>query len=243
MCLSASSSIYANQFKLVIYTDHFAPYNFINDHGQLVGANYDIVNALCIKAKVECDFVVVPWKRAVTQVHKTPYSAIFSIAQHTNRAPLFNWLGPLTTAKTYFYKLKSRSDVTVHALSDTTNYTLGMVRGDIYQSLVEKVGFINEQNLMMFGEELHYLQLFLNNKIDLILGSEQVIYNQLKSFNVNIEDVEQLSELPVSDDLKDNYLAFNKAVPLHIVMRFERAFTELKQERSLISFMAPYTHH
>ncbi len=84
-----------------------------------------------------------PWKRAAMLVHKKPYSAIFSMAQHTNRIPLFNWLGPLTTARTYFYKLKSRPDVTVNTLNDTTLYSLGMVRGDIYQSLVKKIGFVN----------------------------------------------------------------------------------------------------
>ncbi|AZN34918.1 MULTISPECIES: ABC transporter substrate-binding protein [unclassified Pseudoalteromonas] len=226
-----------------MYTDQFAPYNFINEHGQLVGANYDIVNALCIKAEVECDFKVMPWKRAAMLVHKKPYSAIFSMAQHTNRIPLFNWLGPLTTARTYFYKLKSRPDVTVNTLNDTTLYSLGMVRGDIYQSLVKKIGFVNGQNLMTFGEEQQYIQLFINNKIDLILGSEHVIYNQLKPYNVSLLDVEQLTELPVSNDLKDNYLAFNKAVPQHIVDRFQRAFKVLKQERSLDSFIAPYSNN
>ncbi|WP_286249268.1 ABC transporter substrate-binding protein [Pseudoalteromonas sp. MM1] len=215
----------------------------MNEHGQLVGANYDIVNALCIKAEVECDFKVMPWKRAATLVNKTPHSAIFSIAKQTNRIPLYNWLGPLTTARTYFYKLNSRSDITVNTITDTKKYILGMVRADIYQSLVKNIGFIEGQNLMTFGEEQQYIQLFINNKIDLILGSEHVIYNQLRPYNINLDNVKKLIELPVSSDLKDNYLAFNKAVPQHIVQQFEYAFKLLKEERELASFIQPYSNY
>ena len=92
-------------------------------------------------------------------------------------------------------------------------------------------------------EDLKSILKDISYKIDLILGSEHVIYNQLKPYNVSLLDVEQLTELPVSNDLKDNYLAFNKAVPQHIVDRFQRAFKVLKQERSLDSFIAPYSNN
>lgn len=183
-----------------------------------------------------------PWKRAYKHVSKTPHSAIFSIAKHINREPLFNWLGPLVSGRTYFYKLKSNSKVSMAHLEEAKKYSLGMVRGDIYKSLVNKIGFKNEVNLMTFGEEHQYIELFISKRIDLILGSEHVIYNQLKRYGLYLNDVEKLQELIVSDDLKDNYLAFNKQVPEHIIHRFSEAYKTVTQKPRLASFMQPYSY-
>lgn len=225
-----------------MYTDQFAPYNFINDKGELVGVNTDIVKVLCVKAQVDCDFKVVPWKRAFTLVNKTPHSAIFSIAKHKNRVPIFNWLGPLVSGKTYFYKLKSNSKVSMAHLEEAKKYSLGMVRGDIYESLVNKIGFTKEVNLMTFGEEHQYIELFISKRIDLILGSEHVIHNQLKRYGLSLNDVEKLQELSVTSDLKDNYLAFNKEVPEHIIYRFNEAYNAVTQKPGLANFMQPYSY-
>nr|WP_253948949.1 transporter substrate-binding domain-containing protein [Pseudoalteromonas sp. TB64] len=53
-----------------MYTDQFPPYNFKNNEDQFVGINTDIVKTLCVKAKINCQFKQVPWKRAYSSVQK-----------------------------------------------------------------------------------------------------------------------------------------------------------------------------
>ncbi len=93
---------------------------------------------------------------------------------------MFNWIGPLVSSKTFFYKLKTNKKLTMNSLSDAKNYSLGVIRGDIYESLVNKIGFSADNNLLTFGEEQQYMSLFFNKRIDLILGSEFTINSKLK---------------------------------------------------------------
>lgn len=230
----------ANSFKLTIYTDHFAPYNFLNDEGVLTGVNFDIVNTLCIDANIECTFKVQPFARAMKSVSLDPHSAIFFVAKHENRVSVFNWLGPLVSGKTYFYKLAGNNQVQSASLSELKSYTLGIVRGDVYGTLVEKAGFERGKNLLVVAQEQEYIELFIKKRLDLIIGSEQVVNNQLKAYGLSLSNVEQLYELPVPPSLKDNYLAFNKQVPLEVTKRFEIAYNKLVQQRGLAYFMAPY---
>ncbi|ASM51794.1 polar amino acid transport system substrate-binding protein [Pseudoalteromonas espejiana DSM 9414] len=232
--------VLANNFKLTIYTDHFAPYNFLNDKGDLTGVNFDIVNTLCIDANVECTFKVQPFARAMKSVSLDPHSAIFSVAKHENRVSVFNWLGPLVSGETYFYKLATNNKVQGASLSELKSYTLGIVRGDIYGTLAEKAGFERDKNLLIVAHEQEYIELFIKSRLDLIMGSEQVVNNQLKAYGLSLNNVEQLYELPVPPSLRDNYLAFNKQVPLEITKRFEIAYNKLVQEHGLARFMSPY---
>jgi len=96
----------ANEFKLVIYTDHFSPYNFKNDNDQLVGINLDIVKDICTIIAITCEFKLLPWKRAYSLVQKDPHSGIVSIAKNTEREPLFNWIWPLARVKLSFISSK-----------------------------------------------------------------------------------------------------------------------------------------
>ena len=108
----------ANEFKLVIYTDHFSPYNFKNDNDQLVGINLDIVKDICTIIAIICEFKLLPWKRAYSLVQKDPHSGIVSIAKNTEREPLFNWIGPLASSQTFFYKLKANKQLRINNLKD-----------------------------------------------------------------------------------------------------------------------------
>ncbi|MEI8666475.1 transporter substrate-binding domain-containing protein [Pseudoalteromonas sp. B28] len=96
----------AEGFKLTVYTEHFSPYNFENKAGQLVGINLDIVKDVCIASDITCEFKILPWKRAYSLAQKDKHSGIISIAKTSQRTPIFNWVGPLASSETFFYKLK-----------------------------------------------------------------------------------------------------------------------------------------
>ena len=49
------------------------------------------------------------------------------------------------------------------------------VRGDTYESLVNKIGFKTDENLLIFGDEKQFMDFFSKRKIDLISGSKVTI--------------------------------------------------------------------
>lgn len=231
----------AESFKLTIYTEHFTPYNFKDNSGQLVGINLDIIKSVCVSAQIICEFELFPWKRAYSSAQKNPHSAIISIAKTNIREPLFNWVGPLASSQTFFYKLKTNQQLTMSNLNDAKQYSLGIVRGGIYELLVDKIGFKAGENLLTFGEENQYMDLFLKKKIDLILGSEFTIKYQLEPFGYKVSDVVRLQELPIPE-VTGNYIAFNKSVPDHIIKRFNKEYKKLKMKDSFAVYKHRYIY-
>ncbi|WP_394189433.1 substrate-binding periplasmic protein [Pseudoalteromonas atlantica] len=236
-CLNFSAIGYAKPL-ITIYTEHFPPYNFSNK-GQLQGINLDITRALCKRVNVDCQFELLPWTRAYHLAQKNKASGLVSTARSSERESLFQWVGPLASSRTFFYRLASNDHINPTELSQLSTYTLGLARGDVYAQLVHDIGFVKDKNLLNFAHHYEYINLFFKNKIDLILGSESLLDYQLQQYGHNSADVVKLIELPVGK-LKGNYLAFNKSVPKEIVDKFNHELAALKETDDLEQFRLPY---
>lgn len=234
-----SHTIEAHEPKLIIYTESFAPFNFQNDAGRLAGINYDIVKDTCSRAALKCEFIMLPWKRAYQLVQNTPHSAIISLAKTQERIPLFEWIGPLASSQTYFYKLKTSDHIVIDDISHAKNYTLGIVRGDIYEMLVRRLGFIDNKNLLLFSEESEFMPLFFKKRLDLIIGSDFTIGYQTKPFGYSKSDLVKLKQIH-EEELKGNFIGFNKAAPPAIVKRFNQALEQLRAESGYEPYIKRY---
>ncbi len=237
--LSFSQNIQAAEPKLVIYTESFPPYNFKDNTGQLAGINHDIVKDTCERAAIACEFIMLPWKRAYHLVQNNPQSAIISLAKTQERVPLFEWVGPLVSNQTYFYKLKSSEHIVMDDITQAKNYSLGIVRGDIYEMLVRRLGFVADKNLLLFSEADSFMRLFFKKRIDLIIGSDFTIGHQTEPFGYSRDDLVKLKQIHV-DELKGNYIGFNKAASPVVVERFNQALKQLKAESEYKPYINRY---
>ena len=84
-------------------------------------------------------------RRAYSLVQKALHSGIVSIAKNTEREPLFNWIGPLASSQTFFYKLKANKQLSINNQKDAKQFSLGTVIGDIYESLVNEIDFKTDE--------------------------------------------------------------------------------------------------
>ena len=234
-----SQNIQAAEPKLVIYTESFPPYNFKDNTGQLAGINHDIVKDTCERAAIACEFIMLPWKRAYHLVQNNPQSAIISLAKTQERVPLFEWVGPLVSNQTYFYKLKTSEHIVMDDITQAKNYSLGIVRGDIYEMLVRRLGFVADKNLLLFSEADSFMRLFFKKRIDLIIGSDFTIGHQTEPFGYSRDDVVKLKQIHV-DELKGNYIGFNKAASPVVVERFNQALKQLKAESEYKPYINRY---
>jgi len=234
-----SQNIQAAEPKLVIYTESFPPYNFKDNTGQLAGINHDIVKDTCERAAITCEFIMLPWKRAYHLVQNNPQSAIISLAKTQERVPLFEWVGPLVSNQTYFYKLKTSEHIVMDDITQAKNYSLGIVRGDIYEMLVRRLGFVADKNLLLFSEADSFMRLFFKKRIDLIIGSDFTIGHQTEPFGYSRDDLVKLKQIHV-DELKGNYIGFNKAASPVVVERFNQALKQLKAESEYKPYINRY---
>jgi polar amino acid transport system substrate-binding protein len=230
---------YAEEFKLIIYTESFAPYNFQNEDGQLVGINIDIVRDVCSEASLECEFILLPWKRSYQSVQNNARSAIISLAKTEERAPLFHWIGPLVSSQTYFYRLKNNDHIVMNDITEAKNYSLGIVRGDIYETLVARLGFVKGKNLLMFSEKEEFMRLFFKKRIDLIVGSDFTIGHQTRPFGFSRDDLVKLKQIHVNA-LEGNFIGFNKQVPPVIIKRFNETYAKLMKTKGFDPYIKRY---
>lgn len=215
---------------LVLYTEQFPPYNFLQQE-EIVGINTELVALSCQHAAIECQFELYPWLRAYDNAIKHPFSGIFSTARTAERQTLFQWVGPLSSSRGFFYRLKSRPDIQVNSLADAKNYIIGVARGDAYELYLLNEGFRYGENLLGFTNKADVVALFLQGKVDLLIGSDRIVPHWLQNHDADMSDLKAVFELK---HVGSNYLALNPAVPADIVKRLQAALDKLMADGELL---------
>ncbi|MFY8282482.1 substrate-binding periplasmic protein [Pseudoalteromonas sp. SSMSWG5] len=223
---------------ITIYTEQFPPYNFSNK-GHLEGINLEFVRAMCVDAEIECQFELLPWPRAYHLAQKKPLSGLVSTARITDREALFNWIGPLASSKNFFYRLKSNEHINPRDLAQVKEYSVCTVRESIYENFLESLGFKADKNLLKVSHYYECINLFLKNKVELIVGSELSFRYLLMQYGHYGQEVVKLVELPL-ERTQGNFLALNKDIPDEILSKLQTSYDRLIQRGLLEKYIADY---
>ncbi|AWL12728.1 hypothetical protein HMF8227_02275 [Saliniradius amylolyticus] len=224
--------------QLNLYTEHFPPYNYLENEA-VVGINTEVVLALCERSGIQCQIRLYPWKRALHMALNDPSGAVFSTSRTSERLDEFQWVGPLSNSKSCFYKLKQRTDIVVHRREDLLNYTLGIVRNDVYQYILNDWGFETGKQLLVYADKHQDIRAFLGGRLDLIIGSRITLPRQLQGFDLSVEDLEAV--FPIEDPrLQGNYLALNNSISPSAVRRLQRSLDRLRQDKTLNNIVRRY---
>lgn len=213
---------------LTIYFDSsHRPYAFLND-GRLDGINAVTIMNACQLAEVKCEFVPVPWARGLATVMKDSDAGLLNAARNASREPFFNWVGPLASGQTMYFKLKSRTDILIEKPKDVLNYTLGVMRNDIYESVLLARGFRLGENLLQTSGKNDPVRLFLAGKLDLMIASMFTLTSSLELLGGDVNDVEAVAWL-LTPEFKGNFLAVNPNVPASIVSAINKGLDEYRR--------------
>ncbi len=209
---------------LHLLTEHFPPYNY--QQGQrITGINAEIVHRLCEITNTECSMQLYPWLRAYEYALQDPQAGLFTTSRTPERQHKFQWVGPLASSRSYFYRLKSRPEVAPQDLEQAKRYGIAVARGDVYEELLLRSGFVRGKNLLDFPSKSAPIGLFLQGKVDLVIGSELVMPAWLAVHNATVDQVEPVLQLETKGE---NYLALNLAVPAAQVQQLQAALDALK---------------
>lgn len=211
--------------QLTLYTEHFPPYNY-EENGVIRGINADILTQACLLAKISCVMQSYPWLRAMELAQKNPASGIFTISRTKSRVPLFQWIGPLASSKAYLYRLASRPEVVADSLEQAKQFSIAVAHGDVYEEFLLSQGFEYGKNLIEFRSKSEPIPLFVQGKVDLVIGSDIVIPSWLASHQLPADTAVPVIELTTSGS---NFVALNHAVPAAVAKRLQQAIDALKQ--------------
>lgn len=247
--LSGFSQVNNQSAILPIYTEHFPPYNYY-ENDTLTGINIELVEALCIDAQIDCRFTLLPWKRAMREMHKEAPSGIMSTARTPKREQQFHWVGPLSSSMNCVYRLANRNDIVVKQHTDLANYTVAISNDSVFLFEFYDIGLTSEKNLFIYLGKFMSLKPFAYGRVDLILGSRNTINEQLAHMNLSANDIAPV--LVLNDFFHvGNYLALHKDTPASMVASLQKSAKTLLtneyksqiESKFLHDEKAPNTNH
>lgn len=221
--------------RVVLYTEQFPPYNY-ESQGKLEGINFELVELMCQRAKLDCQFELLPWNRAFNLAKTTPNAGVFSTSRNDQREPDFLWVGPLVSSQAYFYKLKSREEIKVVAHTDILKYTVAATHNDIYENLLMNMGFVLNQNLLAVSDKNDGTELFFSGKLDLLVASPNTLLHKIGSRKHLVEPLMPLNV----DNLKGNHIAFSLQTKPEVIQKLNRALAELRKENKHLELISKY---
>ncbi|WGL59800.1 transporter substrate-binding domain-containing protein [Pigmentibacter sp. JX0631] len=177
-----------------------------------------LIKKLELKNKVE----IMPWSRAYYETIKNKNYVIFPIAKTEEREKELKYCCIISKSRQFFFKLKARKDINVKNITDVKKYSVGVVRDDYRQVILEKKGLSKLE--VATTMDLNFKK-FIGGREDIILLSENSMLKYLNQNNMTINEIEKLIEFKDIDI--NNYVAFNKEMDDKIISKVKTTLKEV----------------
>ncbi|MBZ9613488.1 substrate-binding periplasmic protein [Rheinheimera maricola] len=220
-----------------LYTEHMPPYNYQQDN-KVEGINAELIRQLCQRVQLDCQMVVLPWRRAFENAQQQQMSGVFSTARSEQRESLFRWVGPIASDWGYVFRLKGRTEVNPVNLEQAKNFKLAVARADVYESYFRYHGFEYGRNMVDFATKSEPLPLFMAKRIDLLVGSKRSLRSWLRDNELPEDSAEPLFQL---HDVGDNYLALNLDFPADLAFQLQQELELMRQQGVIEALIQQYT--
>jgi polar amino acid transport system substrate-binding protein len=194
--------------KLTLYTEHWPPYQSIDEQGNISGLSVNKIKKTLDAVNWPYEIIVMPWARAMYQIHKVPNSLIFSIARFPERESAFNWLVKLSKVESKLVTFQNRKKIIINDLSDLKGYMTILKRGEASSTYFIENNLINEKKIIWVTSSKQALHL-------LSIGRGDIYPTTIDSFTAAVKDSPYtLSQFNYIYDFKkldvDLYLASSK---------------------------------
>ncbi|HDZ45889.1 hypothetical protein LCGC14_0167500 [marine sediment metagenome] len=139
-CFGASlQALPLQAMPLIINTEEYPPFNYLDDHGQIIGSATLLLRTALRQADIQARFQLLPWARAYTEARLSHHHCVYSTTRTPEREALFQWVGPLVTNEWAAFSLAER-DLSITSLSDLNVWRVGSFREDAVGDYVASHG-------------------------------------------------------------------------------------------------------
>lgn len=211
--------------RLYLYTENFPPYNmslsgraFEHNAEDIGGLCTELVTAALKSTNLEYRIKLRNWDYGYNRALSKPNHGIFCTTYTEDRAPLFKWVGPLTSNLWTVFAAPG-SDFQMDELEDAKDKVFGGYRNDVKSEYLIKRGYnvsaLDSDDLNPKRLALGQIDLWLADR----LGGPYVASQQ---------DVEGLVPVFTFNDTK-LYLALNPDTPDSVVDELQRGLESIRQ--------------
>lgn len=218
------SYISANEIEVV--TEKYPPFQWY-ENGEIIGPSADIVEAMIKRVGMKYSVDMYPWARAYHIALNRENVLIYSITRSPKREKLFKWIGPIASHSIYFWKLKTRQDISVNTLDESKKYSIGGVNKDAKTQYLIEQGFIKDKHIFTVHSTDVAIKLLFAQRTDLLIENED-LQLQVEKLGYDFSQLEKVYYIKgFSEKL---YAAFSLMTSDKIVEKFKIALDELKDE-------------
>jgi len=225
---------------LDFHTAHLPPFSLTE--GKFAGPFYNIAKEVCTRAKLECTFIVSPWKRIMKNLESGKYKACYVIGHNKTREKWMYFSSPVVKTEYGLFFIKG-----VHKAPSTFQDLKGfnIVVHEKSNSL-KQLTFLQERlknfNIITERDILTTLKKFTRNRFPkntLLYGNKDIVAALFKKIGAkNVQYGFKDKELYY-------YFGFSKkSVPIEVLNKFEMGLQEIKKdgflEKELKKFNVDY---
>ena len=214
--------------KVVLVTEGFPPYNYLDASGRVTGFSTELVRELC-KTTDDCmDIALLPWNRAYAMAQSLPYHALFSVYRRPEREGAFKWACPLAKAKVVFFARKG-SPITINSLDEARKVKrIGVQKNSAHHLYLENLGFKNLDLTASADKEIGNgnLKMLLAGRFDLWMATELSAYEKARKMGVPADGIRPVFTV-FTEDL---CIAFNLQTPDEVIARWQAALDDIRKK-------------
>lgn len=227
LCIRPLSTVCA-QSPVTIYTEHFPPYSFANENGDIVGAMTKLVEQVMAETGLPYKIRVEPWSRVIRNAQIEKNSLLYSLVRTEARSKKFDWLVPLTHEEFYLIGYKSDKRSVTDTAIKAGDFSAVCMQDDISCALLRSAGF-PAASLIQFsslGGTGNAASLMMSGRADFYPGTRHRYKNVLRKVGLDA-DIVELKKLLGNVYL---FLAAGKQVTPEIKQAVIQAYRSLQKQ-------------
>lgn len=233
LILCTFSLYVAASAKLNVVTEEWRPYNYTNEHGEVVGRATERVKAILDSINIEYQITSYPWARSMILTANDENTLIYTILKTKERENLFQWVCPLIgPVKVNLYKLAKRKEINITTLEHAKRYVTSIEKGESDHEYLLANGFKNGVNLDVTSDPYAGARKFFAGRVDLVLQTEWEMSENLRHFNHTESEIEKLIEVTKASD-EEGCLAFSNKTDKALVEKLRNALKAYNQKHGL----------
>lgn len=207
---------------LTLYTEHWPPYQRVEDNGHLSGISVAKIEQVLTAAQWPYKIKVVPWARAMYSVKNEPNSFIFSLARFPERENKFQWLVPLVEVKSKILRLNDATEISINTLNDVKKYRIILKRGEASSTLLIDNKLVNEDNVIWVSDSSQALKLLSIGRGDIYPETVDSFHEAINSSSFHTSQFSSAYDFTALDVTL--YLATAKTTNKSLVDNLSKAF-------------------